>query len=101
MADPGRTRRLPPSAQRMLREVGERQTQIERGRRGKKAIWRSIAVLGTVGWSVALPTVLGVVLGVWLDGVLPVRFSWTLTLLILGLAIGCANAWLQIKKEQQ
>ena len=100
MPDPRPPSQLPPAAQNMIRQVGERQAQIERGRKGKQAIWKSIAVLGTVGWSVTVPTLLGVVLGVWLDRVWPARFSWTLTLLAAGLAIGCASAWLRIKKEQ-
>jgi ATP synthase protein I len=91
---------LPPSAQRMIRQVSERQAQVERGRKNKQAIWRSVAVFGTVGWSVAIPTMLGVALGIWLDVHWPAPFSWTLTLLIVGLAIGCVNAWLRIKKEQ-
>lgn len=85
----------------MIREVGTRQKRIARGRSQKDNIWSSIAILGVVGWSVTLPTVLGVVLGVWLDRHWPSRFSWTLTLLIAGLAIGCTNAWLRIGRDQR
>ena len=93
--------KLPPSAERMIREVGARQQQIARGRAQKRNIWSSIAILGVVGWSVTMPTVLGVVLGVWIDRRWPNRFSWALTLLMLGLAVGCANAWSRIKRDQR
>jgi ATP synthase protein I len=84
----------------MLRKVAVRQAQVERGRKSKQNIWRSIAVLGTIGWSVTIPTILGIALGVWLDARLVEPFSWTLTLLIFGLALGCIIAWQRIRKEQ-
>jgi ATP synthase protein I len=101
MAEPQTSRKLPPAAERMIREVGEREAQIERGRSGKKNILSSIAILGVVGWSITVPTVVGVVIGVWIDQRWPSRFHWTLMLLFAGLAIGCINAWLRIEKERK
>lgn len=100
MPDQEPLEKLPPAEQRMIRQVGERQAQAARGRKEKQGMWKSIAILGTVGWSVTIPTVVGVALGVWLDRHWPARFSWTLTLLTVGLAIGCVNAWLRIKEQQ-
>jgi ATP synthase protein I len=70
-------------------------------RGGQLSIWPGLGMLGVIGWSVAVPTLLGVLLGRWLDGRHPraVR-SWTLMLLIAGVAIGCANAWYWIAKEE-
>ena len=93
--------KLPPEAARMIRDVGAAQERIERGRGQKNNILGSIAILGVVGWSVTLPTVLGVVLGVWMDRRWPGRFSWALTLMMLGLAIGCTSAWFRIKGDRQ
>jgi ATP synthase protein I len=56
-------------------------------------------MFGLVGWSVAIPTVLGVALGMFLDRTRPVAFSWTLTGLIVGVAVGCINAWYWVKRE--
>jgi ATP synthase protein I len=58
-------------------------------------------MFGIVGWSVAIPTLLGVALGVWLDIVLPTPFSWTLTLLFTGIVAGCLNAWYWVKRESK
>ena len=58
-------------------------------------------MFGLVGWSVAIPTLLGVALGLWLDARFPGRPSWTLTFLIIGAALGCLNAWYWIKQESQ
>ena len=93
--------KLPPAAEKMLREVGVKQERIERGRSRKGNLASSIAILGVVGWSVTVPTVLGVIAGVWIDRHWPSRISWTLTLLLAGLVIGCWNAWLRIEREQR
>ena len=85
------------SADRMIREVSAKQTRMLRARSGNISLWSSIEVLGTVGWSVTLPTLLGIALGVVIDRRWPGRFSWTLTLLFLGLVFGCANAWLHLR----
>lgn len=92
--------KLPPSAERMIREIGARQERAARGKAQRKTIWTSIAILGVVGWSVTVPTVLGVTAGVWIDRRWPSRISWTLTLLLAGLVLGCASAWLRIERER-
>ena len=85
------------SSDRMIREVGEKQKRMLRARTEGNDFWSSIEVLGVVGWSVTLPTLLGIALGVFIDRHWPGRFSWTLMLLFLGLVFGCANAWLHIR----
>lgn len=99
MPDEKPPEKLSRSAERMIREVGAKQDRITRGK-GESAVIRSIAILGVVGWSVTVPTLLGVVAGLWADRHWPQRFSWTLTLLITGLVLGCVNAWMQINKER-
>jgi len=58
-------------------------------------------MMGLVGWSVAIPVLAGTALGIWLDSHHPGNHSWTLTLLIVGLAIGCFNAWHWLDKENK
>ena len=67
----------------------------------KKRIWSGLGMFGMVGWSVAVPTLLGAILGVWLDKVYPQSFSWTLTFLITGLLIGCVIAWFWVANEDK
>lgn len=57
-----------------------------------------LGTFGMVGWSVAVPTVAGVFLGLWLDRVMPQDFSWTVALLLGGAVIGAAIAWRWIGK---
>ncbi len=54
---------------------------------------------GLIGWSVTVPTLLGAVLGIWVDKHYPSSLSWTLMLLLLGLIVGCANAWHWVASE--
>jgi ATP synthase protein I len=56
---------------------------------------------GLIGWSVAVPTLLGAMLGLWLDRSHPGVRSWTLMLLIAGLCIGCANAWHWVAQQDK
>ena len=64
-------------------------------------VWFWLGMFGLVGWSVSVPTVLGVLLGWWLDHRYPEGMSWTLNLLVLGLAVGCWNAWHWLSRESR
>lgn len=87
--------------QRMLREVTARQGRMIRARGRKNCLWSSVAVFGSVGWSIAIPAVLGVALGVWIDNRWHSRFSWSVMLLVAGLLAGCINAWRHISGGQK
>jgi ATP synthase protein I len=83
-------------------QVGEKATRKLRAMHNdKRSVWFGLGMFGMVGWSVAVPTLLGTVLGVWLDKKYPESFSWTLTSLILGLIAGCLIAWHWISKEHK
>jgi len=64
-------------------------------------IWSGFGMMGLIGWSVVVPTLLGAALGVWLDRRFPGSHSWTLALLVAGLALGCFNAWRWIANEEK
>lgn len=76
------------------------QRRLDPGRRERK-IFFGLGMLGMVGWSVTIPAVAATFLGVWLDAHLASRFSWTLTLMGIGLGVGCANAWYWLQKERR
>lgn len=75
--------------------------KLKAQRRGTPSIWFGLGMIGLVGWSVAVPTLLGAGLGMWLDRHYPMPHSWTLTLLIGGLVLGCLNAWRWVSKEEK
>lgn len=58
-----------------------------------------LGLFGIVGWSVSIPTLMGIGLGVFLDKRFSQSFSWTLTLLFAGIILGSFNAWRWIKEK--
>lgn len=64
-------------------------------------VWFGLGMMGLVGWSVAVPTLLGALAGLWLDGHYPAPFSWTLALIVAGLMLGCLNAWHWVARERR
>jgi ATP synthase protein I len=68
-------------------------------RAGDRSVWFGLGMTGLIGWSVAVPTILGALLGVWLDRHHPQAHSWTLALLVAGLVVGSANAWHWVSEQ--
>jgi ATP synthase protein I len=68
---------------------------------GKQGVWFGLGMSGLIGWSVAVPTLLGVMFGLWLDRRHPSSHSWTLMMLVIGLVIGCANAWHWVDQQNK
>jgi ATP synthase protein I len=69
-------------------------------RHENERVWFGLGTFGLVGWSVTIPTLLALALGIWIDTTWPSRYSWTLMLLISGILLGCWNAWYWISQEQ-
>ncbi|HKK45921.1 MAG TPA: AtpZ/AtpI family protein [Balneolaceae bacterium] len=83
--------------EQQVREKSHR--KIKARRESKKGVWFGIGMFGLVGWSVTIPTLLMLALGIWIDSTSQSKYSWTLMLLVAGIAIGCLNAWYWIKQE--
>jgi ATP synthase protein I len=83
-------------------QVGAKATRKLKARRNStQGVWFGLGMMGLIGWSVAIPTLLGAALGLWLDRRFPGGRSWTLALLVGGLMIGCLNAWFWVSKEDK
>jgi len=84
------------------REVGAKAARKLKARRNpKQGVWFGLGMMGIIGWSVVVPTLLGTAVGVWLDNRHSGTHSWTLMLLVIGLVIGCLNAWHWVAKEDK
>jgi ATP synthase protein I len=84
---------------RQVSAKAARKLRMQRQRR--PGVWFGLGMFGLIGWSVAVPTVLGAMLGLWVDRHHPGAHSWTLALLVAGLVIGCANAWHWVLQENR
>ncbi len=83
-------------------EVGKKEQRKIRSRVDEgRSIWFGLGMFGLVGWSIAIPTLIGIAIGIWLDGALEVPFSCTLTCLFVGLVTGCWIAWYWVQRESQ
>jgi len=87
----------PPLAE----QVGVKAARKIKARNSTQGVWFGLGMMGLIGWSVTVPTLLGTALGIWLDKHHPGDHSWTLALLVAGLCIGCWNAWHWVAKEEK
>ena len=93
---------LPKPKLSLSREVGAKAARKLKARRNAaQGVWFGLGMMGLIGWSVAIPTLLGAALGIWLDEHHPGQHSWTLALLVAGLAIGCLNAWHWVAQQDK
>lgn len=90
------------NAPTFARQVGAKAARKLKARRNStQGVWFGLGMMGLIGWSVAIPTLLGAALGLWLDRRFPGGRAWTLALLVAGLSIGCLNAWFWVSKEDK
>ena len=82
-------------------QVGAKAARKLRARHSPQGVWFGLGMMGLIGWSVVVPTLLGAALGLWLDKQHPGKHAWTLALLVVGLAIGCVNAWHWVAQEDK
>ncbi len=94
-----KTRKERPSLPELVGAKAARKLKARRN--SAPGVWFGLGMMGLVGWSVAIPTLLGATLGLWLDRRYPGGRSWTLALLVAGLAIGCFNAWHWVSREDK
>lgn len=87
--------------QKLSKQIGEKEARRMKARRQHTSVWFGLGTFGVIGWSVAIPTLLGLLIGAWIDTNWPSRFSWTLMLLLVGIILGCLNAWYWIERERR
>ncbi len=96
----------PPQHSREEREeladiVGAKEDRKVRARQdAHRSVWFGFGMFGVIGWSVAVPAVACIALGVWIDTRWPSPYSWTLMLLFVGVILGCVNAWYWVTRER-
>jgi ATP synthase protein I len=76
------------------RQVAAQSARKLKAQRGVgRSVWFGLGMSGLIGWSVTVPALIGAACGIRIDKRYPSTLSWTLMLLLLGLLIGCINAW--------
>jgi len=81
--------------------IGGKATRKLKARHSTQGVWFGLGMMGLIGWSVVVPTLLGAAIGHWLDKHHPGTHGWTLALLVAGLSLGCLNAWRWVANEEK
>lgn len=98
--DPKREER--GSHRALAEEIGRKAERKLKGRSERqRSLLFGLGMFGLVGWAVAVPTIVGILIGIWLDERFPGRPSWTLTFLFIGVVLGCLNAWYWVRRESR
>jgi len=86
-------------ADRFADKVAKRELlRLKSIRHKDETVWFGLGMFGIVGWSVAIPTLIGIAVGLWIDRTWPSRYSWALMFLIIGVVLGCINAAYWVRK---
>jgi ATP synthase protein I len=83
----------------LSRQVGVKEQRKIRGRLHDRSVWFGLGMFGLVGWSIAVPTIIGIAAGLWIDRTWDHEFSCTLMGLFVGIVAGCMIAWYWVKRE--
>ena len=76
-------------------------SKLRAKRNTSHGVWFGQGMLGLIGWSIGIPTLLGAALGMWLDKYHSGGHAWTMAMLAGGLVVGCSNAWHRVAKEEK
>ncbi|MCX4244897.1 AtpZ/AtpI family protein [Paraliomyxa miuraensis] len=88
----------PPQADRDLHELDDRIARFARRRaharsRRGRSLWAQATAVGTLGWLIAVPIVLGALLGHLLDLYLGSGITWAMAFMFLGVLIAGYSLW--------
>jgi ATP synthase protein I len=81
--------------QRISRQVD----RMQKADKDRPTLLAQTAYLGTLGLLLVIPVIVGAYLGRWLDGFIEgYSMRWTLSLIVVGVAVGAVNVYLFIKE---
>ncbi|MGD0674575.1 MAG: AtpZ/AtpI family protein [Polyangiaceae bacterium] len=66
-------------------------------RDGERSLASNLALVGTLGWLIVVPTLIGTFLGRWIDRKTSSGVTFTSACLFLGTCVGCLLAWKKVR----
>lgn len=85
--------------EKLKAKVGQGVDRIRKSEKERPTLFAQTVYLGAVGIMFVLPVLVGAYLGRWLDSHLQgYSFSWTVSLIVLGVFVGAINVYLFIKE---
>ena len=87
-------------AERLKATVQTQAVRIRKAEKERRTLLANTIYLGTLGLIFVLPVIAGAYLGNWLDSRLKgYSFSWTVTLIVLGVFIGAVDVYLFVRGQ--
>jgi len=91
-----------PEENSLARAVEQRRARRRLwARLGDSPVVRHLAMIGSLGWLLVTPTLLGALAGRWLDAILGSGVFWSASLIVLGAALGFWMVWQRLEEERR
>lgn len=86
--------------EKMQEAIRLREERRDRGREeGERSLWQNLSMIGALGWLIVTPTLLGALLGTWLDARYGMGVYFTGSLIFLGACLGFWMAWKRMNEK--
>ena len=83
----------------LKQRVSKQVDRMQKADKDRPTLLAQTAYLGTLGFLLVVPVIVGAYLGRWLDGLVEgYSMRWTLSLIIIGVAVGGFNVYRFIKE---
>lgn len=94
----------PPNREARARDLAQsvqrhRQRRERWGREGRQSFAQSLALVGSVGWSLVAPMLAGAFLGHFIDRRYQTGVFWSATSIFLGTAAGAYFVWERLRRQ--
>lgn len=84
----------------MRESVRRRRERLsEAGKNGPQTVAEYLSLIGSLGWLVITPILLGILLGRWLDRITGMQIFWSGCLVFVGAVAGSWLAWRKVRSE--
>lgn len=84
----------------MKAAVAERKRREEQWQKeGERTIRQNLSMIGSLGWLIVVPMLLGAALGRWLDGLLETNVFFSGSLIFLGACLGGYMVWKRMNER--
>lgn len=89
-----------PNSEKLRTSVHVQAGRIRKAEKARNTLLANTIYLGTLGMIFVLPVIGGAYLGAWLDNRMKgYSFSWTLTMILLGVFVGAINVYLFVREH--
>lgn len=91
---------MTPNLKNKLKErIGVQTSRMKQAERDRPTLLGQTVFLGTLGLLFVVPVVIGAYVGQWLDDFVEgYSIRWTMSLIVLGVAIGTVNVYLFVRE---